>query len=181
MPWYCDIAGSDPLHRHYHDTEYGFPADDEAVLFERLSLEIFQAGLTWRLVLQRRPALRLAFADFDPDRVVAFGEAEIALRMNDPTIIRNRRKIEAVIANAATIIRLRDEAGGLSAWLRRNHPRSEAEWVRLLKGTFRFMGPEIAREFLLSLGYLPGAHREDCPTHAQIVALDPPWRAETVR
>lgn len=175
MGWYCDIAQGDPLHRSYHDREYGFPVDGEAVLFERLSLEIFQAGLTWRLVLQRRDGLSRGFANFDPERVATFGEIEIAALLADPAIIRNRRKIEAVVANAATVLRLRDEAGGVAAWLRQHHPRSEADWVRLFRKTFRFIGPEIVREFLLSTGYLPGAHREDCPVYRQIVELGPAW------
>jgi 3-methyladenine DNA glycosylase len=175
MASYCDIAASDPLHRAYHDREYGFPVEDEAVLFERLSLEIFQAGLTWRLVLQRRLALSRGFAGFDPERVAAFGADEQAALLADPSIIRNRRKIESIVANATTMLQLREEAGGFNAWLRRHHPRSEADWVRLFKQTFRFMGPEIVREFLLSTGYLAGAHRGDCPIHAEITALRPPW------
>ncbi len=175
MGWYCDIAASDPLHRDYHDNEYGFPVADEAVLFERLSLEIFQAGLTWRLVLQRRPALRRGFADFAADTVACFGPEDLARLVGDPSIIRNRRKIEAVIANAAVIVRLRDEAGGMAGWLRAHHPRSEAEWLRLFKSTFRFMGPEVVREFLLSTGFLPAAHHENCPVQARLRALAPPW------
>lgn len=175
MGWYCDIAGADPLHRAYHDREYGFPVDGEAVLFERMSLEIFQAGLTWRLVLLRRDALSRGFAGFEPERVAAFGAEQIASLLADPAIIRNRRKIEAVVANAANVLRLREQQGGIGAWLRQHHPRSEAEWVRLFKATFRFMGPEIVREFLLSIGFLPGAHREDCPTYREILGLQPPW------
>ena len=181
MAWYCDIAAGDPLHCDYHDHEYGFPNADEAALFERLTLEVFQAGLTWRLVLQRRPALRLAFADFDPAQVAAFDAAVVETLLADRSIIRNRRKIEATIRNAATIRDMRQEAGGFDGWLRRNHPRSEADWLRLFKATFRFMGPEIVREFLLSLGFLPGAHRQDCPVQARICALDPPWLVQSAR
>lgn len=177
MSAYCDSAANDPLHRDYHDHEYGFPIADDAALFERLTLEIFQAGLTWRLILQRRPALQRAFAGFDPAKVAAFDLAVVEALLADRTIIRNRRKIEATIHNAAVIRDLRQQAGGFDAWLRQHHPRSEAEWVRLFKATFRFMGPEIVREFLLSLGFLPGAHREDCPVQVRIRALDPPWLA----
>src|SRR5712691_11054634 len=99
MSTYCRAAPGHPWHGPYHDQEYGFPATDEAVLFERLALEINQAGLSWLTVLQKRAAFRTAFADFTVDRVAGFGAVEIARLMADPGIVRNRLKIEAVIAN----------------------------------------------------------------------------------
>ncbi len=103
MSWYCEVAPGHPVHAPYHDDEYGFPASDETVLFERLSLEIFQAGLSWLLVLNKRAALNLAFAGFSVDRVASFGEDEVARLLADASIIRNRAKVRAVIANAARI------------------------------------------------------------------------------
>jgi len=175
MSVYCDIAPGHPLHGPYHDQEYGFPLRDDAALFERLCLEIFQAGLSWLIVLKKRPALVAAFDGFDPATVAAYGEAERARLLADAGIIRNRRKIEAVIANAATLGRLRAEYGSFADWIDAHHPRDKAAWVRLFGQTFRFTGGEVVGEFLMSIGILPGAHRADCPAQARILALDPPW------
>lgn len=175
MSWYCRVAPGHPVHQAYHDREYGFPVADEAVLFERLSLEIFQAGLSWEIVLKKRAALNHAFASFNVDQVAAFGAADVVRLLDDAAIIRNRRKIEAVIANAAQIQVLRSRAGGFARWLDAHHPRRHDDWLRLFRETFRFMGGEVVREFLLSTGYLPGAHASDCPIQAAIVRAAPPW------
>ncbi|HEV2302990.1 MAG TPA: DNA-3-methyladenine glycosylase I [Stellaceae bacterium] len=172
---YCRAAPSHPLHGPYHDSEYGFPAREEAVLFERLVLEINQAGLSWLTILKKRPAFRAAFAGFDVDRVALFGEADVARLLADPGIVRNRLKIAAAIDNAKRIHGLRASHGSFHAWLEAHHPRSKEEWVKLFRGTFRFTGGEIVGEFLLSLGYLPGAHAPDCPAYARILELSPPW------
>ena len=172
---YCLAAPGNPLHGPYHDEEYGFPSRDEAVLFERLALEINQAGLSWATILRKRPAFRAAFADFDVDRVAAFGPGDVERLMADAGIIRNRLKIAAVIDNAWRIQGLRREFGSFAAWLDAHHPRSRLEWVKLFKQTFRFTGGEIVNEFLMSLGYLGGAHVESCPVYARIAALAPPW------
>jgi DNA-3-methyladenine glycosylase I (EC 3.2.2.20) len=97
LSWYCDVAPGHPVHGPYHDNEYGFPLTDEAGLFERLSLEVFQAGLSWEIVLKKREGLRWAFSRFEVDAVAAYDEAEVARLLADPTIIRNRRKIAATI------------------------------------------------------------------------------------
>ena len=175
MDWYCDIASADPWHGPYHDREYGFPVQDEAVLFERLALEINQAGLSWLTVLKKRAAFDTAFDGFDVDRIAAYGDRERARLLADAGIIRNRLKIDAVIENARRLQGLRDSHGGFSAWLGAHHPQPKDDWVKLFKRTFKFTGGEITGEFLLSTGYLPGSHREDCPVYARIMALDPPW------
>ena len=177
MSSYCDFAPGDPLHGPYHDSEYGFPAFDEAVLFERMCLEIFQAGLNWGLILKKRPAFRAAFEGFAVDRVAAYGEPERARLMADAGIVRNRLKIDAAIANARRIQGLRETDGGLAAWIAAAHPRDKDAWVKLFRQQFKFMGGEIVGEFLMSLGYLPGAHRDDCPVFAEIAKLSPPWVA----
>lgn len=175
---YCLAAPGDPLHGPYHDGEYGFPSRDEAVLFERLALEINQAGLSWATILRKRDAFRAAFAGFAIDRVAAFGPDDVARLMNDAGIIRNRLKIAAVVDNAKRIQELRRDYGSFAAWLDAHHPRSREEWVKLFKKTFRFTGGEIVNEFLMSLGYLDGAHVETCPVYARIAALAPPWAAK---
>jgi DNA-3-methyladenine glycosylase I len=172
---YCLAAPSNPLHGPYHDEEYGFPSRDEAVLFERLALEINQAGLSWATILRKREAFRAAFAGFAVDRVAAFGPDDVDRLMNDAGIVRNRLKIAAIIDNARRIQELRREYGSLAAWLDAHHPRPREDWVKLFKKTFRFTGGEIVNEFLMSLGYLGGAHEASCPVYARITALAPPW------
>lgn len=175
MSDYCDIAMADELHKPYHDWEYGFPTRDSRVLFERLVLEINQAGLSWALMLKKREAFRIAFANYDIDMVASFGDRDIERLMADEGIIRNRLKIKSVIYNANSIQRLEESHGSFAAWLDDNHPLDLEEWVKLLRGDFKFIGPEIANEFLMSIGYLKGAHREDCPIYKKILALQPPW------
>jgi len=176
---YCESAPGHPLHGPYHDLEYGFPTGNETVLFERMVLEINQAGLSWELMLKKRAGFRAAYDGFDVDRVAAYGDAEQERLLNDPGVIRNRRKVDAAIENARRIQALRDSHGGLAAWLAVHHPRDKTDWVKLLRGNFVFMGPEVVGEFLMSIGYLPGAHRPGCPVHRKIVALRPPWMAAT--
>jgi DNA-3-methyladenine glycosylase I len=175
MTSYCDYAPGNTLHGPYHDGEYGFPARDEAVLFERLILEINQAGLSWALMLKKRAGFRAAYDGFDVETVAGYGEADVARLLADPGIIRNRLKVAAAVHNADVILGLRDSHGGFAGWLDAHHPLDKVDWVKLFKKTFRFTGGEITGEFLMSLGYLAGAHREDCPVLARILELEPPW------
>jgi DNA-3-methyladenine glycosylase I len=172
---YCRSAPGHPVHAPYHDCEYGFPSRDENVLFERLVLEINQAGLSWLTILNKRAALRTAFSGFEVDRVAGFEAGDIARLLADPGIVRNRQKIVAAIENARHIQALRRSHGSFAAWLDAHHPRSLEEWTRLFRKTFHFTGTKVVEEFLLSLGYLPGAHDEDCPVFTRILALSPPW------
>ena len=172
---YCRLAPGHPQHGPYHDTEYGFPAADERVLFERLMLEINQAGLSWLTILNKRAAFRAAFADFAVDRVAAFGPPDIERLLADPRIVRNRLKIAAAIDNARSIQALRQAHGSFAGWLDLHHPRPLDEWTRLFRQNFRFTGGQIVGEFLMSLGYLEGAHEPDCPVRARITLLSPPW------
>jgi DNA-3-methyladenine glycosylase I len=173
--WYCDFAIGDELHGPYHDTEYGFPVEDEAALFERLLLEINQAGLNWALILKKREGFRQAYDGFDVDAVAGYSEADRERLLNDERIIRNRLKVNAAIVNAGVIRGMRDSHGGFAEWLRAHHPLSKEEWVKLFRKTFRFTGGEITGEFLMSIGYLPCPHRPDCPVYDQITRLEPPW------
>jgi DNA-3-methyladenine glycosylase I len=175
MSWYCDSAPGHPWHGPYHESEYGFPVGDDRVLFERLCLEIFQAGLSWLTVLKKREAFSAAFANFDIATVAAFGEADRARLMADAGIVRNRLKIDAVIHNANVILDLQHEFGSFAAWIDSNHPRDLKAWIKLFKTRFRFVGGEILNEFLMSIGYLPGAHRPDCPVFAEIAQYHPAW------
>jgi DNA-3-methyladenine glycosylase I len=179
---YCEIAPGHPWHGPYHEREYGFPVREERVLFERLALEINQAGLSWLTVLKKREAFNRAFDNFEVDRVARYGERQRARLLADEGIIRNRLKVDAVIENARRIQALRKSHGSFAAWLDAHHPLSKVGWVKLFKKTFAFTGGEITGEFLMSTGYLPGAHAETCPVHAEIVRLSPPWlNGATVR
>jgi DNA-3-methyladenine glycosylase I len=175
MTSYCDVAVADPLHQPYHDHEYGFPITDDALFFERLVLEINQAGLSWATILRKRQAFRQAYSGFDIDAVAAYGEADRHRLLNDARIVRNRLKVNAAIENARRVIGLREEFGSFAGWLNRHHPQHREGWVKLFKRTFLFTGGEIVNEFLMSTGYLPGAHQRDCRIYRQIVASNPPW------
>jgi DNA-3-methyladenine glycosylase I len=172
---YCEISKGHPVHGPHHDTEYGRPVRRDDVLLERIALEINQAGLSWLLILKKRPALFEAFEGFDPDTVAAYGEGEIERLLGNAGIIRNRRKIEAVIENAKRLRAIRDSHGGLAAWLDEQHPMRLEDWVKRMRATFVFMGPEVVNEFLMSTGYLPGAHDADCPVGQEVAALNPAW------
>jgi DNA-3-methyladenine glycosylase I len=172
---YCDIAPGHPYHGPYHDEEYGFPVRDDAALFERLVLEINQAGLSWLTILKKRAAFAAAYDGFDIDRVASYGERERARLLADAGIVRNRLKINAAIENARRIGALRASHGSFAGWLDAHHPLDREAWRKLFRKTFVFTGGEIVGEFLLSTGYLPGAHQPECPVHARVVALEPPW------
>ncbi|MEJ8283684.1 DNA-3-methyladenine glycosylase I [Curtobacterium citreum] len=172
-------ASTDELLRDYYDTEWGMPVRDERGVFERLSLEAFQSGLSWRTILAKRPAFRAAFADFDPDTVAGFGEDDVARLMADAGIVRNRAKILATITNANATVALRQD-GGLSdfVWSFRpattpepetyaQVPTTSDESVALSKALrkrgFAFVGPTTMHALMEALGivdtHLLGSHR----------------------
>lgn len=175
MPTYCDIAPGHQWHGPYHDREYGFPLTAEAALFERLVLEINQAGLSWLTILKKRDGFRKAYDGFDPEVVARYGARQRRRLLADAGIIRNRLKVEAAIHNAQVILALRESHGGFHQWLMAHHPQAKPEWVTLFKRTFRFTGGEIVGEFLKSVGILPGAHVRTCPVQARIVRRRPAW------
>lgn len=172
---YCDAAPGHEYHGPYHDTEYGFPVRDDKVLLERLALEINQAGLSWLTVLKKRAAFQEAFEGFDPAVVARYGDEERARLLSDAGIIRNRLKVNAVIENAKKIIELQRDHGSFGGWLDVMHPLDKPDWVKLFKKTFKFTGDEITGEFLMSTGYLPGAHEPSCSIYDRIAKLNPPW------
>jgi DNA-3-methyladenine glycosylase I len=175
---YCSAVRNSSLgdeHVHYHDHEYGFPLRDDNGLFERLVLEINQAGLSWTTILRKRAGFQKAYEGFVLERVAAYGEADEARLLSDPAIIRNRLKVKAASENARRILEIRRQHGSFAAWLDQHHPRPKEDWVKLFKKTFVFTGGEIVGEFLLSTGYLPGAHDEVCPVQRRIHKLKPAW------
>jgi DNA-3-methyladenine glycosylase I len=172
---YCKYAPGHPFHGPYHDREYGFPRRKDAELFERLILEINQAGLSWLTILQKRDGFRKAYRGFDPAVVARFTARDKSRLMKDAGIIRNNLKIEAAVHNARVVLALRASHGSFAKWLDAHHPLPKPEWLKLFKTTFRFTGGEIVGEFLMSLGYLPGAHATDCPIYQKVLARRPPW------
>jgi DNA-3-methyladenine glycosylase I len=174
---YCAAVrkGIDDWNRVYHDTEYGFPLRDENELFERLILEINQAGLSWLTILKKRENFKKAYSGFAVDRVAKYTDRDRERLLADAGIIRNRLKVNAAIENARRIQDLRKTHGGIAQWLDAQHPMELADWSRLFKKQFVFTGGEIVREFLVSAGYLAGAHDTDCPIHRKVLRLKPPW------
>ncbi|HEU0118874.1 MAG TPA: DNA-3-methyladenine glycosylase I [Alphaproteobacteria bacterium] len=175
MSGYCQKAPGHPVHNDYHEKEYGFPETNEQRLFERMALEIMQAGLSWEIVLKKRKAMNKAFNRFSVDKVAKYKAADIKRLLKDEGIIRNRLKIEAIIENAKRIQPIRKSHGGLAKWIAAHHPLTKEEWVKLFKKEFKFMGGEIVGEFLMSIGYLPGAHAKTCPVYKKILKQAPAW------
>jgi DNA-3-methyladenine glycosylase I len=163
---YCYAAQGHEFHGPYHDREYGFPLRDDDELFGRLLLEINQAGLSWLTILQKKDGFRAAYDGFSVDRVASYGEAERTRLLADAGIIRNRLKVDAAIHNAQRLVALIAEHGSFAAWLDAQGERTKAEWIKVMKREFKFMGGEIVGEFLMSIGRLPGAHEESCPVFA---------------
>lgn len=173
---YCEAVATmdkDNLHRIYHDTAYGFPIDSDDELFERLVLEINQAGLSWSTILNKQQIFKKAYNNFSIKKVAAYKEKDFERLMDNPGIIRNRLKINAAIENAKTLLKIQNEYGSFKKWIAHHHPKTKEEWVKIFKNTFRFTGGEIVNEFLLSTGYLPGAHIENCPIFKQVLKAKP--------
>ena len=182
-PARAEWANTDPLLTAYYDREWGMPVRDEAGVFERLSLEAFQSGLSWLTVLRKRDALRAAFDGFVPDAVAAYGERDVERLLQDPGIIRNARKIRATIANARAAVGLREGGTDLASLVwsympeRSPAPRSEAEvpsaspestaLARELKRRgFAFVGPTTMYALMTAIGivdaHLVTSHRRGC-------------------
>ncbi|WP_158963058.1 DNA-3-methyladenine glycosylase I [Myroides fluvii] len=180
---YCDhvelLAGDRRiLHKNYHDNQYGFPIHEDNELFGRLLMEINQAGLSWETILKKEEAFRIAYSNFDIQAVAAYTEEDRLRLMQDAGIIRNRLKINAAIENAKVIMQLQREFGSFEQWLEHHHPKTKEEWVKLFKKHFRFTGGEIVNEFLMSIGYLKGAHAETCPIYTVVLEQQPLWSLE---
>jgi len=168
------------VHRIYHDTQYGFPLESDDELFGRLILEINQAGLSWTTILNKQENFRKAYANFNIQKVAAFDEIDRQRLLNDAGIIRNRLKVNAAIYNANKILELQSEFGSFKGWIDHHHPKEKALWIKLFKKTFKFTGGEITNEFLVSTGYLKGAHEEGCPLYQKVLDKNPAWYAKPI-
>jgi DNA-3-methyladenine glycosylase I len=163
------------VHKIYHDTQYGFPIETDDELFCRLILEINQAGLSWTTILKKQEGFRKAYHGFNIKKIAAYKEKDIQRLLNDAGIIRNKLKVNAAVENAKAVITLQKEFGSFKNWLNQHHPKTKEEWVVLFKKTFRFTGGEIVNEFLMSTGYLPGAHDESCAIYKKVLKTKPTW------
>ncbi len=175
---YCsfvELLPKENVHRKYHDHEYGFPIESDDALFERLILEINQAGLSWETILKKKENFYKAYDGFNIKKVAAYKDSKITKLLADPGIIRNRLKIDAAIFNANAILQLQKEFGSFKNWIDKNHPMEKNEWVKLFKVHFKFIGGEIVNEFLMSSGYLPGAHSANCPVYKKVLKKKPAW------
>ncbi len=175
----------DPLMEAYHDEEWGIPVLDERGLFERMCLEAFQSGLSWRTILNKRDAFRAAFAGFEPDAVVRFGDADVVRLLADAGIVRNRAKIEATLANARATVALRGNGEPLEALIRRHVPAPQepapVAWTgarsktpetialarELKRADFRFVGPTTLYALMQACG-LVNDHLAGCPARAGV-------------
>jgi DNA-3-methyladenine glycosylase I len=174
----CGWAGEAGEMTTYHDTEWGFPVDDDRRLFEKVSLEGFQSGLSWRTILAKRPAFRKAFDDFDFTVVAQYGPDDVARLLDDAGIVRHRGKIEAVINNAGRALEMVETEGSIAAFAWRYEapapsptaattPQSVALSKELKKRGWRFVGPTTAYAFMQAMG-LTNDHEPGCITHAQV-------------
>ena len=138
-------------------------------------MEINQAGLSWETILKKEKSFRKAYSNFNIKKVAGYTEADRKRLLSDAGIIRNKLKVNAAIENAKAILQLQKEFGSFKAWIESHHPKKKEEWVKLFKRTFKFTGGEIVNEFLMSSGYLPGAHVEHCPIHKDVLKSKPMW------
>jgi DNA-3-methyladenine glycosylase I len=179
------FGDGDPLFERYHDEEWGFPVLDERGLFERMTLEAFQSGLSWRTILAKRDAFRDAFADFDPDAIAGFRDTDVKRLLEDRNIVRNRAKIEATLANARATVALRAAGEPLDALIRAHAPPPQvpppAAWADVHSTTpetvalarelkhrgFRFVGPTTLYALMQACG-LVDDHLAGCPTRPAV-------------
>ena len=172
---YVATLAKDNVHVTYHDTQYGFPINDDDELFGRLILEINQAGLSWTTILNKQENFRKAYSNFSIAKIANYSDKDIVRLLADTGIIRNKLKVNAVIHNSQQVMQLQKEYGSFKNWLDNHHPLTKEQWVKLFKKTFKFTGGEITNEFLMSIGYLKGAHVESCAVHQAILKLNPKW------
>jgi DNA-3-methyladenine glycosylase I len=181
------FGDGDPLYAAYHDEEWGAPVTDERGLFERVSLEAFQSGLSWLTILRKREAFRTAFAGFEPDAVARFGDRDVTRLLSDAAIVRNRAKIDATIANARATVDLRDAGTPLHelVWSHRpasrpapksfadvpvHVPEAVALAKALKKAGFRFVGPTTVYAAMEACG-LVNDHVATCPSRQHFERL----------
>lgn len=175
---YCeftkDLADDHP-DKLYHDNDYGFPVDEDNELFGRLILEINQAGLSWSTILKKAANFREAYSEYNIEQISNYGNEERTRLLADAGIIRNRLKVDAAIHNAKEVMKIKAEHGSFKNWLDTHKLLSLEDWTKLFKRHFKFTGGKIVEEFLMSTGYLKGAHEESCPIFDKVLEKKPIW------
>ena len=173
---YCEyvkgIHDKNDVDKIYHDLHYGVRIEDDNELFCRLVMEISQAGLSWHTILVKEKNFRKAYNNFDIKKVAKYGEKDLARLMNDAGIIRNRLKINAAIYNAQKLLAIQKEFGSFRTWLDMEdrtlkvesgkNSGVKAQWLKIFKKNFKFVGGEIVGEFLMSIDVFPGSHGKEC-------------------
>lgn len=162
---YCRNQPKDSIHHWYHDEVYGKMSEDDNELFGRLVMEINQAGLSWNTVLQKYEGLKLAYSQFNLQKVSMYKEQDISELMGNKNIIRHELKIRSIVYNAQQILEIQKEFGTFKNWIMLQNQISIENWVKLFKKNFKFVGKEIVKEFLSSNGILKGAHDKECPEY----------------
>ena len=162
-------------HKYYHDNIYGFPCKNDNEIFGRLVLEINQAGLSWDIILKKEKTIKKAYKNYSINEIAKFDEYDIKRILNDKGAIRMRKKVIAIIYNAKRVVSLAEKHDSFKKFLDKHHSLSLSEWVSLFKKEFKFVGNEICKEFLTSIGYLKGAHKKSCPIYKKILKEKPMW------
>ena len=157
------------MHRIYHDEVYGRKCRDDQELFGRLILEINQAGLSWSTILKKSESIRSAYANFNIQQIADFDEAKINALMNDKGIIRHRGKINAIIHNAQQILTIKEQYRSFFHWIEEKGEITLDEWIKVFKKSFKFVGKEIVKEFLMGTGFIEGAHEPTCPMYTKLI------------
>ena len=160
-PTRCTWAEGDPVMEKYHDEEWGFPVRTTRKHFEQLTLEIFQAGLSWRTILHKREAFRKEFMGFAPEKVARFTEKDIERILGNPGVVRNRKKIEATVENARRFLAIKKKHGSFNRYLA-SLPDDLPSLQKIFRAEFVFMGPKIAEAYLESVGRIPEPHDPRC-------------------
>jgi len=177
---YCLTLSKDDVNQKYHNTIYGFPLENDNELFGRLILEINQAGLSWTTILKKEQFFRTAYDNFNIQKVANYKQDDKERLLQDAGIVRNRLKIEATIYNAQKIIEIQQKYGSFKQWLDKQTYSTISDWVKCFKKKFKFVGGEIVNEFLMSTGYIEGAHRKDCLVYDEILKHNPKWKQKKI-
>ncbi len=159
---FCNSASAPKIHSQYHKKEYGINPKKDKLFFEALVLEINQTGLSWDLVLKRRNNIKLAFENYNLNKISNFNKKNINDLLSNNKIIRNKKKIIAIIYNSKIFIEIIKDNGSFKKWMDKNKNKSLDQWIKLFKKKFKFTGPSVTKEFLIATGYIAGAHDLNC-------------------
>ena len=159
---FCNSSNAPKIHNQYHKNEYGINPIKDKLFFEALVLEINQTGLSWDLILKKRNHIKLAFENYNLNKISNYNKKNLDCLLSNNKIIRNKRKIIAIIYNSKIFIEIIKDNGSFKNWMDKNKSKSLDQWIQLFKKKFKFTGPSVTEEFLIATGYISGAHDLDC-------------------